>query len=205
MTWSLSALEKAFTVLIDQTTIDANHFLLVDDLDEYEGNLATLADMFKKLAKSPSVKVRLASRPWVVLERLPRLRLQDLTADDIRNPAWDNLYKVRRMSWLQEHNPERALCLMKEIVQNADGVFLWVDLVVHTLLEGMANEDSLEDLQNRMRLLPRELTAFYRHMLCLDTPSPYLTQASKVLQLARASDPADLNLSRPPPPFCLLH
>jgi hypothetical protein len=209
VTWSFSVLENAFTAFVEQTSVHTKHFLLIDGLDEYEGNHAALAEMFKKLAKSSNVKMCLASRPWVVFEsafkNIPRLRLQDLTAGDIRKHANDNLYRGRRMSWLRDRHPKMALQLVEEIVENADGVFLWVELVVRSLLEGFANEDELEDLQARLKLLPKELTELYRHMLGLNAPSPYLAAASKIFLLRRASDLAELNLvGSTPPPFGLL-
>jgi hypothetical protein len=209
VTWSLSVLEKAFTAFVEQTSVHTKQFLLVDGLDEYEGNHAALAEMFKKLAKSSGVKMCLASRPWVVFENafknIPRLRLQDLTAGDIRKHANDSLYRGRRMSGLRDLHPKMAVELVEEIVQNADGVFLWVQLVVRSLLEGFANEDELEDLQARLKLLPKELTELYRHMLGINAPSPYLAAASKIFLLRRASDLAELNLvGSTPPPFGLL-
>jgi hypothetical protein len=53
---------------------------------------------------------------------------------------------------------------VKDIVDAANGGFLWVYLVVESLLEGLMNEDRIIDLQRRLRQLPTELKQYFRHM-----------------------------------------
>lgn len=209
LTWSLSVLSEAFNILMGHTSISRKHFLIVDGLDEYEGNHTLLAEMFKKLATSPGVKVCIASRPLVVFEKqfkaLPQMRLQDITARDIERYVNSSLYQGKRLSWLKLNRPTLAQELVEEIVEHADGVFLWVKLVVQSLLEGFGNDDDLPELQARMRLLPTELTDLYSYMLALGKDSPYLIAASEMFQLRQASDAAEnLLLGATPPPFGLL-
>jgi hypothetical protein len=61
--------------------------------------------------------------------------------------------------------PVKTPQLVKEIVQAADGVFLWVYLVVVSLLKGLGNCDEVLDLQRKLRLLPKDLKQLYIYMI----------------------------------------
>jgi hypothetical protein len=50
--------------------------------------------------------------------------------------------------------------IVKDIVAKADGVFLWVVLVVVSLLEGLSNRDEISYLQRRIDLLPQDFGEF---------------------------------------------
>lgn len=49
-----------------------------------------------------------------------------------------------------------------QIVEKGQGVFLWVTLVVRSLLEGMMNGDKLSDLQQRLDELPADLEPLFQ-------------------------------------------
>lgn len=70
---------------------------------------------------------------------------------------------------------------MAEIVQKADGVFLWVFLMVRSLLDCFRNEDSLSTLKRRLRSLPSDLEAYFQHMLD-GIEGVYRQQAAKTFQ-----------------------
>lgn len=55
--------------------------------------------------------------------------------------------------------------LQEEIVSRAQGVFLWVFLVVRSLIIGLTNADRVTDLERRLQSLPTDLEAYFRHML----------------------------------------
>jgi hypothetical protein len=71
-------------------------------------------------------------------------------------------------------------------VIKADGVFLWVTLVVKSLLSGLGNHDGIKDLQRCLRLLQGDLESLYARMLSRIDPF-YQEKASKMFQLIRAS------------------
>lgn len=62
---------------------------------------------------------------------------------------------------------DSACCknLQIEIVSRAQGVFLWVFLVVRSLVQGLTNADRITDLERRLRSLPTDLETYFRHML----------------------------------------
>jgi len=79
----LCRLKSAFKTLMLQTSIPLKVCLLIDGLDEFEGDHEELAWLVKEITNSHNVKVCLSSRPWVVFQETycfcPSLRLQDLT------------------------------------------------------------------------------------------------------------------------------
>lgn len=91
--------------------------------------------------------------------------MHDLTDRDIRNFVRDNLETDMRFQQLREHD-ERCPDFIREIVDTSKGVFLWVFLVVRSLLEGLTNADRIVDLEQRFRELPTDLDEFFKRMLC---------------------------------------
>ena len=81
---------------------------------------------------------------------------------------------------------EGAKILINEVTEKSAGVFLWVRLVVKSLLEGLRDGDTLEDLQARLVLLPRDLEALFKKILD-DLDPAYFEEASQFLQIVRAS------------------
>ena len=63
------------------------------------------------------------------------------------------------------------------------GVFLWVDLAVKDQIRGLRNEDSPEQLQERLACLPSEIEGIYLRML-LQIDKPYRQEASCFLRMA---------------------
>ncbi|KAE9366774.1 hypothetical protein N431DRAFT_471808 [Stipitochalara longipes BDJ] len=187
---NLETLRSAFQALGQQTAVPVKICLFVDGLDEFDGDHEQLADLFINLAKLPNVKVCVTSRPWVVFQDLfqscPSLRLQDSTYGDIQHYVSHKMHKNSAFKRLFEKDPNSAGALIEEVVEKAKGVFLWVEIVVKSLLNGIRNRDEPKDLRARLRLLPRELEPLYEHLLGLIEPV-YLEWASKSFQLVRSA------------------
>jgi hypothetical protein len=181
---------QAFFTLITQEIIPLKLCLFIDGLDEFEGDHGRMAELFKDISTSPYVKVCVSSRPLLALEDAfsssPGLRLQDLTFDDIEQYVNVELRSNRHYLRLAQDEPQEAPALTQEIVLKAEGVFLWVTLVVNSLLSGLGNRDSIEDLQHRLRLLPSELEALYELMLFKRVDGFYKEKSSRIFQIVRA-------------------
>jgi hypothetical protein len=188
--WTLPELKKAFEKLATQDIVPLKLCLFIDGLDEFEGEFTDIIDFCQSLAVLPNIKVCVSSRPLVefgnAFRVLPGLMLHHLTFDDIDIYVRGMLDGHERMLHLAQSEPERAPQLVTEIVEAADGVFLWVKLAVKSLLQGLRNRDRISDLQMLLRLLPRDLDDFYRLML-RRIPPFYLGHASKLFQIVRAS------------------
>ncbi|KAE8447877.1 hypothetical protein EG329_010106 [Mollisiaceae sp. DMI_Dod_QoI] len=193
--WSLSNLANAFKLVRKHSSTKI--CLFVDGLDEYDGDSSHMVTLFKEVATLPNTKICLSSRPWIAFEDAfgtsPSLRLQDLTYEDIRLFVEGSLTNHPKWTKLIRENPKGAENLVVEIVSKANGVFLWVKLIVVSLLNGMTNHDDISDLQNRLRALPTELERLYSHLLSHIEPPFYLKQASKIFQLVRAAREMETN------------
>ncbi|KAF8850535.1 hypothetical protein BDZ45DRAFT_696655 [Acephala macrosclerotiorum] len=188
--WSLTRLKRAFQLLSRQDIVKIRLCLFIDGLDEYDGDHDEVAQIFESFTTSPCIKVCLSSRPLVlfghVFQGSPCLRLQDLTVRDIQYYVADTLEHHRQFQRLALKQPRRTSDLVNEIVRKAEGVFLWVSLVVKSLLSGLSNRDDMRDLQRRVRLLPSDLEALYSHMLACIDPF-YARKASEIFQIERSA------------------
>jgi hypothetical protein len=188
--WTLKQLMGTFKVIVRQKSIPIKICFLIDGLDEFDGDHDEMAILFKEITNSEDVKVCLSSRPWVVFEDLfsacEGLLLQNLTHRDIQMYVGDRLVGNDAFQRLASRDPVHAENLKLEIVDKAEGVFLWVKLVVQSLLNGIRNRDGISDLWDRLRLLPRELEPLYNRLLDLIEPV-YLPWVSKSFQVLRAN------------------
>ena len=185
--YSLSTLQKAFKRWIDLLPSSSKVCFFIDGLDEYDGDHEEIAEFFKGLSsRTSNVKLCVSSRPWVVFDDafkgIPMLRLQDLTFDDIQAYVFDKLEGHDRMRLLKNAEPGHAAGLVNEVVTKASGVFLWVTLVVKSLLNGLRNRDCIGDLRRRLSELPSDLDKFYTHMLNHVDPL-YREQAARTFRI----------------------
>jgi hypothetical protein len=195
--WTIPKLSKGFERLFQVAGDDMRFCLFIDGLDEYEGDFQEIINLFTKISKFPNVKTCLSSRPLYDFSRafssLPGVRLQDFTFNDIKQFVDDELGANCQMQDLQRQEPEEAPKLVLEIVDKADGVFLWVRLVVLSLLRGLRNSDQVVDLQARLRILPRSLEEMFSHILRRLEPV-YLAQSSRIFQMFLAAQSLDYDL-----------
>ncbi|KAH7416624.1 hypothetical protein BKA64DRAFT_636028 [Cadophora sp. MPI-SDFR-AT-0126] len=91
------------------------------------------------------------------------------------------------MARLSQYDPTAASALLENIMQKAEGVFLWVFLVVRSLLMDLADYDSIADLRSRLEIIPVDLENLYSHMLRSIDPA-YVAWGSRALLLCRRAD-----------------
>lgn len=210
---SLPELIKGFRRLVRKQATPLRICLLIDGIDEYEGDHSELSELLSSVSSSTHVKIIISSRPIPAcvdaFSLCPSLRLQDLTHDDIQLYVEDKL-KAK----LDKSGRLETADIIAELVEKASGVFIWVVLAVRSLLNGLRNHDRIEDLRRRLDELPADLKELYSHMV-RRMPPIYRQQASQLfqlvlrsiqvqpedsitaLQLSFAEDTADYALARP--------
>ncbi|KAF2653413.1 hypothetical protein K491DRAFT_515569 [Lophiostoma macrostomum CBS 122681] len=167
-TWSLSELRYALTTLVELESVPYNFYFHVDGLDEYTGDHWEVIDILQDLARASHVKLCISSRPWNCFQDAfgqagsNLLRLHELTREDIEMFARDNLIKGYHAEDFMQL-PFQDLLL--DIANRAQGVFLWVRLVVRSLRDGITNADSISLLKERLHELPTDLEEFFEHIL----------------------------------------
>ena len=150
------------------TSISFSSSTVSTEYDGADADPTVLADHLKELAEFPNVNVLAPSRPWQVFEEsfqdCPTLRVHDLTRDDILHFVEDQISKNQRFVALQSQDPSAARALVTEVAEASLGVFLWVSLVVRSLLEGLRNYDTIQTPRDRLREFPPELKDLFYHM-----------------------------------------
>ncbi|KAI1132407.1 hypothetical protein F5Y10DRAFT_231103 [Nemania abortiva] len=192
----VDCLEHTFTL-----TADSSRFcFFIDGLDEYQGDdHYTVIKLIDRLQASKSAKFCVSSRPWNVFRlhygdgKTSTLTLEDKTRRDMAKYIRGTLELDARFLQLKAREPE-ADELAREVSEKANGVFLWVFLVVRELLHGLNELDVLATLQRRLRALPVDLELYFQHIL--DQLDRFYQEKTAMALLvavtARSSPPADV-------------
>jgi hypothetical protein len=168
--WTLQELSDTCRRLSLQTITPLKVCFFVDGLDEYDGEHREIVHIVETMASSASIKLCVSSRPWNIFVEAfgdgsyPNLVLQQFTKGDIRRYVTDNLSKHPQFPALQLQD-HRYNKLVEDIIEKAQGVFLWVFLVVRSLLRGFTDDNHISVLENRLNGLPAGLEEYFKKML----------------------------------------
>jgi hypothetical protein len=194
--WSWPELTQALEALF--SVKDYCLLLFIDGLDEFESDPADLVSLILDWTKlsSDNIKLCVSSRPWLVFEESFKdaqwLRMEDLTRHDIQRYVETHMSESSQWQMLQKYNAQETDKIVEEITEKAVGVFLWVMLVVTSLLSGLRDGDSIEQLWTRLHGLPSRLEALFQKILSGLNPE-YFVQACQMFQLVlTAFDPPTL-------------
>ncbi|KAF2108395.1 hypothetical protein BDV96DRAFT_587714 [Lophiotrema nucula] len=195
MIWTLKELREAFRILKQQYFVPAAFYFHIDGLDEYDEDegesYIEVIRILQDLAESSGVKLCLSSRPWNIFEdtfgqsNSGMLRLHELTEKDIELFAYETLIDQGACPQNRQQHVD-YLHLVSEIRQRAQGVFLWVRLVIRSLRDGIINNDQLALLQERLHRIPSDLEPFFEHILN-SVDSVYQERMSQTFLIAIAS------------------
>ncbi|KAF3046204.1 hypothetical protein E8E11_008845 [Didymella keratinophila] len=167
-TWSWDELLKALDNLLDEASKTAKVAIFIDGMDEFQGKPPDVIDFVRRLAKT-NVKVCASSRPWNQFRDAfghgPHLRVERLTRRDIETYVTSNLTQSKAFKDYEGSNPGYAEELINSVCEKSDGVFLWVCLVVNSLLEGFSDGERPTDLQKRLESLPTDLEDLFDRIL----------------------------------------
>ncbi|KAK8855235.1 nacht nucleoside triphosphatase [Apiospora arundinis] len=168
--WSVSNMTAALQRLASDTSVDQRFCIFIDGLDEYHGDHLDVIKVVKSLAEGRNFKLCVSSRPWNVFEDslggelVKKLYVHDLTAHDIQEYTSSTLGEDSNWKAGSLSDP-RYQSLIDTITSRAQGVFLWVLLVVRSILEGVSDGDSIYLLEQRLERIPRDLEPFFRQIL----------------------------------------
>ena len=195
--WTEDELWMATDQLKGQTGSKARFCFFVDGLDEYNGHPDRIISVLERLRTWPDIKLCVSSRPWNEFvdafgqNPTQKLTLEELTHGDIKIYIEDTLERNTRFEALRIKDA-RSQYLIEEIVGKARGVFLWVVIVVRSLLNGLRNADRITDLQNRLREFPDTLEKYFSKMIFSVEPI-YRQQTAQIFQYAlTAEEPLSL-------------
>ena len=172
-TWSAHDLQEALIAITGQNEVPLNVLFFVDALDEYEGNyrdlITVIQDSFTtKRPSTVNVKFCLASRPYPAFTNAfgscPGLLVHEHTMDDVQRYACQRIASSIQCQDIDQDVPEMHQ-LAVEITQRANGVFIWVRIVVEELIERFVDGCTISQLRNILSAMPEELEDLYRRTL----------------------------------------
>ena len=171
--WSPSVLQDALFSIACKSVVDVNICIFVDALDEHDGNhrdLLSTLDRLTRLTGNKFFRLRLclAGRQENIFKDAfrdcPGFSIHDLTTGDIRRYTEGRIQDA--MSGKLTKDSELALSsLIEDIIDRAEGVFLWIRLVNDELVEGLCEGDSIEELTDLLSGIPSELEELYTRAL----------------------------------------
>lgn len=176
LAWPVSMLTRCLERLAttEKLPVNVKFCFFIDGLDEYDGGHENSRDMCESLklltATSSRIKICFSSQPLGTFEKCfgndpyRVLSIHDLTVPDIRRFARGKLSDYPEWSTI---DPDGTIVetFLREIENRAEGVFLWVSIVVGELCKGLFNHDSPAELRRRLDETPSNLEAYFRQIL----------------------------------------
>lgn len=164
--WTRTRLMSAFRHLFSRLPPNIFLCIFIDGLDELDGDTRHLLEFLELLSDTPRTKICVSSRHEQIFRAffvsVPYLSLQDANSDDIRKAAQGQLLPLVESSFQDQDGIES---LVRQISQNANGVFLWAELVIKEIQHGLLHGDSTEMLRSRLELIPGDIESLYSYML----------------------------------------
>jgi len=157
----------------------------LDEIDKEDGTLQ-LIRIIRELRGKPRIKMCVSSRPDVELkdefQDFPNLKMQDRTQKDIEVVVRDFLSEFPVRGAMDSRHKESAERIIKLILDRADGVFLWVILVLKRIRPGVSN---YTDILNSIERLPKGLQNLYQEAWSRhgEDAAEYMQQGSRFFKL----------------------
>ena len=199
-TWSVHDLQEALIAITGQNEVPLNVLFFVDALDEYEGNYRDLIRVIQDsfISRGPSmvnVKFCLASRPYPAFTNAfgscPGLLVHEHTRDDVQ---WYARQQIA--SSIQYRDIDQDLSEMHQLAvettQRANGVFIWVRIVVEELIERYVDGCTASQLRDILSAMPEELEDLYRRTLSKVKPEYELESYVMTQIVLHAKNPQTL-------------
>lgn len=165
--WSLSTLKILFSDIVRGSSRPVCIF--IDGLDEIDRSkpleIRSLMEWLDDVSSIIHVKLCVSSRLEDPFERrfskCCHLRIQDLTANDIGRYVSSSL---QELDIRIEISQRELITFVESIVTKAEGVFLWVHLVVEHIRSDAESVSDCADLERRIDELPGGIDSMYETM-----------------------------------------
>jgi hypothetical protein len=151
-----------------QPIVGKRFVFFIDGLDEYRGNHKEMADTLLSWTQNfpDTLKLCVSSRESNIFHTafhgFPQFKIHELTEGDISRLVSSRINSNPR--W-QAIGTERVDKVVRPIVTKAEGVFLWVSLVLNAVEEGLLNGDGIPELENKIDTCPTELEDLFDFLL----------------------------------------
>ena len=194
--WTNRRLLNLLKDFIDQKPDTISLCAFIDGLDEFDGDEDVLLEVIRLLRSAPKCKICVSSRPEQVFhteyQGNPQCRVQDLNRKDIEKMAVERLKPSLEKYRLTEGR--RIDIMIEDLIEKAEGVFLWLNLMIKDLIKGSRNGDSVAELHGRLQRTPNTIGGLYKRILQGLDPL-YLQDALKVFQFLIAANSIGTSVS----------
>lgn len=205
--WTLERLVAALQRLAASPSPFQSYCFFIDGLDEFDGDHDCLVDALEELTSADHIKICASSRPLPIFNEAFAesfsLKLQDLTADDIRTYINTEMKRIRQGRRFAEKKSSDFRSLVSDTINKASGVFLWVRLVVRSLQAGLRNGDSVEELKGRLDDTPNDLLSLFQKMVN-NLDDRYKAQATRMFRMIFAAPGLDTVMATHSPSISIL-
>ncbi|KAH8165644.1 hypothetical protein CIB48_g2592 [Xylaria polymorpha] len=166
-----------------------NLALFIDGLDEFDGKHENILDFVNLFHCKPGRRICVSSRPWNIFQDAftanPSLKLENITEEDIRLYVQGKLESCAGFLEYKTAMSQQADSLVQAIITKAQGVFLWVSVVVLVIIEGLSEGDQWDEIHDMVNLLPEGLSQLYQRIWATIKPK-YISESSHLFQIHRA-------------------
>ncbi|KAK3360460.1 hypothetical protein B0T25DRAFT_535690 [Lasiosphaeria hispida] len=177
-TWTLDSLRQALDVVLTQQRTPILLLLFLDALDEFDGEPQVIADFVQDLTRPrvgscTEIKVCCSSRPWNVFRDtfsdLAGCRVHEHTRHDIQlyiDGRFEANLRMREMMARGSRGSKKTVQTLKTTLsERAEGVFVWVRLVVDELLRACTDGSIPEELLELLSSIPADLDKTYQRLI----------------------------------------
>lgn len=172
--WSITDLQQVLFQVVGESTM--TYCFFIDGLDEIEPmQQQSMVDLLIALGSFPRVKICASSRPEPLFQRTfntcPGLKVEYCSLPGIELYVQAHLKKHRDILSCTDSDFEE---ICNRVVEKSDCVFLWVVLVVQSLLRGALNGDNRDTLIRRIDRFPSDIHQLYQQILSRQNPDKEL-------------------------------
>ncbi|KAI1305483.1 hypothetical protein F5Y03DRAFT_152930 [Xylaria venustula] len=207
--WDLDDLIEGFRLIPDFTAVSSRSrpriFLFIDALDENQDRndnikllqvleeIVTKYQVRKRQPSAPLLKICLASRPWPFFQsalggrpRIPSIAVNEFTTADIKGYTQSLLLKPLSGNRYSEQYQQSVLDLAGMTTTLAQGVFVWVRVVVDSLYQHIVDGTSITLLEEILKSYPSELAELYEYTI-RRIPREYRRETEVALKVVQQS------------------
>jgi hypothetical protein len=182
LAWTVQNLKEALDVILEQKVTPVYVLLFLDAMDEFDGDQETVAGFVKYLVKlrdgdhgvsGTKIKICCSSRPWNIFndyfQDVPGFKIHEYTQEDIQKYVTSSLTNNMQMRKLNEKvylDDDHIIdTLTLQICRRAEGVFVWVRIVLNELLKACTDGASPMELVSVLSLFPDDIDASYQRLI----------------------------------------
>ncbi|GAW15093.1 hypothetical protein ANO14919_045020 [Xylariales sp. No.14919] len=162
--------------------------LFIDGLDEFEGRHLDLITTMKQWTEKyfSVLKICVSSREYMVFQQsfspYPKLRLHEYTFTDIGRMVSAHLKS--KPEYVDVFTSAESQTIIALITERAEGVFLWVSIVLSSIEDALMSGASFRELKEKIEAYPTELDPLYCHLVRLihETDRRWAFKALKTVQ-----------------------